>query len=218
MKKNYFLIALSFVCLITISNLKAQTNTDIIYGVLPLQYSYSSINDYDENHIGNKTTTTKSNLESGNFVFTFTFPGRMIFVVPYSAGGITSLLDALGNDIFSGYFNIFQDNVNNNTIYVAKEFLTAGDYSLTLSFSEPILSTQFFKKELVKIYPNPSYDLIFVENIEVGKSFQIFDNLGKEIVNTEMNDSKKINIQKLKKGIYFLKFKEIDKTIKFIKK
>lgn len=108
------------------------------YGILSLDKTIETASDYNETILNPEIETTTIDLASGNFVLKVTTPGRFTIVLPYSSSFINSMKDSLGNDVFDGYFNIIQDSVKELTIYVAKEFLTAGDYQLTFGFSDDI--------------------------------------------------------------------------------
>jgi hypothetical protein len=72
----------------------------------------------------------------------------------------------------------------------------------------------------IKIYPNPTNKIIFIEANELIENIQIFDINEKLVLNKNNNSSKKeINTSNLTQAIYFISIKIKDKTIikKFIK-
>lgn len=69
----------------------------------------------------------------------------------------------------------------------------------------------------LKLYPNPSSDFIKITGLTTIKHYEIYNTLGQEIKKGIVSENKKIDIQNLTNGIYFLKFKRGD-TLKFIKK
>ncbi|SFN12011.1 delta-60 repeat domain-containing protein/Por secretion system C-terminal sorting domain-containing protein [Chryseobacterium oleae] len=74
------------------------------------------------------------------------------------------------------------------------------------------------KKEFLNIYPNPAKDVInFNENtlVKANEVYNIYDLTGKEVLKGKVNESMKINVSYLPKGVYILKIKE--QSIKFIK-
>ncbi|WP_397446981.1 endonuclease [Polaribacter sp. R77954] len=84
-----------------------------------------------------------------------------------------------------------------------------------------VLSADQFNTEGIKFYPNPASNFIKIQNTNNNsiQNISIVDILGKQVLHLA-NPSKEINIQKLSKGIYILKF-AVDHqiyTTKFIKK
>ena len=85
-----------------------------------------------------------------------------------------------------------------------------GALSTTLS-----ITTNGFNE--FKLYPNPTTDFIQVSNIKEKSSAKIFDILGKELKSLELfSSSKKIDVSKLKPGLYFLSINN-NASLKFIK-
>lgn len=78
-----------------------------------------------------------------------------------------------------------------------------------------IVSLNFEKTVHGKIFPNPSSDFIFINGVEPGITFQIFDQTGHRIQVGKLS-SNPISIQKLSTGLYF--FKTEKSSWKFIKK
>lgn len=81
--------------------------------------------------------------------------------------------------------------------------------------------------ENIKIYPNPTDDVLYINSSETVfkiKNMVILDNIGRNITGkivAEKENSSKIvlsNLSSLEKGVYFIRFKNIDKDVKFILK
>jgi len=68
----------------------------------------------------------------------------------------------------------------------------------------------------MKIFPNPSNNFIEINGLTTIENYRIYNSLGKEIKKGVVFENKKINIQNLDDGIYFLKIKNTN-SIKFIK-
>jgi hypothetical protein len=79
----------------------------------------------------------------------------------------------------------------------------------TLSINDLTLRT-------VKVFPNPSSDFIEITGLTAIEDYRIYNTLGQEVKKGIVLENKKIDIQSLTNGIYFLKFKN-GNTIKFIK-
>jgi hypothetical protein len=73
----------------------------------------------------------------------------------------------------------------------------------------------------IKVYPNPFTDKIIIESKAIlnGKNYQIFDMMGKLVINDTFNENNEISTICLNKGIYHLQFTDghFTKTIKLIK-
>lgn len=68
----------------------------------------------------------------------------------------------------------------------------------------------------IKIYPNPTSDFIYIENIKPNSSVKVIDFFGKVIIHKKLSENY-IDIKSLSKGTYFLEI-EGRKPLKFIKK
>ncbi|NML70470.1 T9SS type A sorting domain-containing protein [Chryseobacterium sp. RP-3-3] len=74
------------------------------------------------------------------------------------------------------------------------------------------------KKEILNIYPNPVKDAIsFNENtlVKTNEVYGIYDLTGKDVLKGKLDESMKINVSYLQKGVYILRIQQ--ETIKFIK-
>ena len=73
----------------------------------------------------------------------------------------------------------------------------------------------------IKVFPNPFLDKIIIESNTVlnGKNYQIFDMMGKLVINNTFIENNEISTIYLNKGIYYLQFKDSNftKTIKLVK-
>lgn len=108
---------------------------ELKYGILPLGEEIVTAEDYTGNNF-TEIETSVGELESGDFVLAVTDPGKFTLIVPFATGEITSMKDALGNEILNGYFNKIDDLARQIFIYVANEFLTEGNYNLTFEFND----------------------------------------------------------------------------------
>ena len=68
----------------------------------------------------------------------------------------------------------------------------------------------------LKIYPNPSNDIIKISGLTTTERYSIYNILGNQVFEGKVDNDEKININKLSKGMYFLKINN-RKPIKFIK-
>jgi len=105
--------------------------------------------------------------------------------------------DVNGFDIYYGYGRINAYNAL-NTINLSVHDATQSDF---------------------KVYPNLVNDVITVKGKNLDKkTLFIYDILGREIYFKELNNSTQINLQNLKKGIYFLTLKDVFNNRIFTKK
>ncbi len=69
------------------------------------------------------------------------------------------------------------------------------------------------------LFPNPTQDIIFIKNVAVNSTFEIYSLDGKFLSNGILNEGNSINVSAFKNGIYFLKIQseKENKVLKFIK-
>jgi plastocyanin len=80
---------------------------------------------------------------------------------------------------------------------------------------EPVLSTQENENLSFEIFPNPTSDILKISNATSGNSYQIYNQLGEEILN--LSNTSEIDISHLPEGIYFIsQNKEALKSKRFI--
>lgn len=156
-------------------------------------------------------------LPQENGIFEYTFHLRMIgggsieeglrFRVPQNLDSkITKLIIEDRNqtvEIFKGDFlenrNILMDNV----------FLK--QYKIEMTYNTTINSVEFEKEDIVKIYPNPSNDIINLD-MEI-KSYIIYNLNGIEVQSQYNYYENKIDILTLKTGVYHLRLIGTDNSI-----
>lgn len=111
-----------------------------------------------------------------------------------------------GNIITSGFAYV------NNSFY---KFITARYEGGTLSTIDENIS-----KDVFKIYPNPTTDIINIKSSINFDYYEIIDGTGR-VVNKSKTDNSKINVRSLTKGTYFINLfneSELISSEKFIKK
>ncbi|RNC86856.1 MAG: T9SS C-terminal target domain-containing protein [Winogradskyella sp.] len=80
----------------------------------------------------------------------------------------------------------------------------------TLSINENEINNR------IVLHPNPSGNLLQISGLTKIESYKVYDSLGKEVMNGTLYPNKKVDIQNLTKGLYFLKIEDRD-IVKFIK-
>ncbi|WP_299708970.1 carbohydrate-binding protein [uncultured Tenacibaculum sp.] len=82
-----------------------------------------------------------------------------------------------------------------------------------------VLSVDDIDALTVKVYPNPSNDIIKIEGLREDINFSLFDIKGRKLKTVVLtSNSNEIHIEELPQGIYFLKSKQKDVSYKIIKK
>ena len=101
---------------------------------------------------------------------------------------------------------------NDQGSYFLDDFETSIESTESLSNHEEKIA-----KNKKTIYPNPSSGSITIQGIYEENAYKIYNLIGAKVIKGFINFNETIEIQHLKKGLYFLKF-ENEKPIKFIKK
>jgi len=108
-------------------------------------------------------------------------------------------------------------------IYIDIKFLSwsSGDSGGGISYersTDQTLSTNEFELENnIKLFPNPSSELIQISGLKENENYRIYNISGSEIKNGIVSNNEQIDIRNFSNGLYFLKF-DNGNTIKFIKK
>ena len=159
-----------------------------------LEYSYDvngNVVNFKETSLGEDSTAIHED------VFTFDTTELISnFAHPFKdKTGITYLLDPLGI-------------VNK----ITSETSGSGDFRTTYFYgNEPSLSTKTDKVLVLKLYPNPTTDLVTVSGSNVSiKNIEVFNVLGKKIKTVTTNV---ISLKELVAGVYVLKIRTIDGKI-----
>ncbi|WP_426473707.1 T9SS type A sorting domain-containing protein [Chryseobacterium balustinum] len=142
----------------------------------------------------------------------------LLFVVPFF-GFAQSVIGGINSGAVSA------DSFNHSVgeIYVIPtdpDKANSGTMGMLYQSVLQVLGVSELEKDNVKIYPNPTADLVYVKlnsrsNIE---SAEIYDLSGKLVLKTKL-ESDKIDLRNLPQGVYMIVFKNSDiKPIKIIKK
>jgi hypothetical protein len=139
----------------------------------------------------------------------------------------TTITERFGSSIF--LFN-YENHVVSDGDYI-NEFLCYQDNAFGLSqfsskpcnYSNPVGISEETMENL-KIYPNPSSGILYIESplpFSENSGIKITDLLGKEVVNSDkVEQTTRVDVSQIKKGIYFLYIYEDGKLIareKFVK-
>ncbi len=89
---------------------------------------------------------------------------------------------------------------------------------MTVYVNSNYVFTNNVVKEKIMLYPNPASTFIFIKNYETKNvNYFIYNDLG-QIIKKGITNNSMINVNDLTNGIYFIKFENLDKNFKFVKK
>ncbi len=93
------------------------------------------------------------------------------------------------------------------------DVLSCEYYGVFQYFENTELNTNIEEKnaDIVKVYPNPFNDEVFLETLNNAKNIEVFDVLGKKVVAIE-NVTNRVSLQNLKPGLYSFKINFTDGT------
>jgi len=114
------------------------------------------------------------------------------------------------------------DVVTVETPYYLK--LVENDLYISTIFNDKIykyehgpLSINQESKRLISVVPNPAFNYLTIDQLLEPTEYKIFNSLGQEVKSGVLLPTKRVDIQKLNVGNYFLQLKN-SKAVKFIKK
>lgn len=160
---------------------------------------------------------------TGNFLDQYGFSAIGIGRVNVNSDNTTATMDFVGDGAFFWTVTIGEDNQTNvSAVNINCNGIGSGQYmnanytinrrsalSVRLIKDAP-LSTNDFNKSKVIIYPNPIQNELHIETGEVVNSVEIFDLLGKQMLNSK---DKNIDVSGLQKGIYLVKINTKNGTL-----
>lgn len=148
---------------------------------------------------------------------------------PWKLQGMTIPYDAASNTGTNDVDNFERVDIDNPsgtyTITVThKGTLSGGSQNFSLIATSDNLTTlssmeTSILEQKVDFYPNPTKDYIYINEKDKSLNLFVYDMSGKLLINTTVSDNK-LNVSKLTKGNYMVKFTNKDgvsKTFKFIK-
>ena len=142
------------------------------------------------------------------------------FSSPILAGGITCLWQALPSKTNTEIMQLVRESASQYT--TPDFFLGYGIPDLQIAL-DAALSFELETLIKFKIFPNPVQDnlqIVFPKDIEIA-TLELFDIIGKQVINTVIYNNKAINLESLSNGIYIVKIQtdsKISSTFKLIKK
>lgn len=137
------------------------------------------------------------------------------YATPLSAGGIACLLQAIPS---STNRNMIKNNLR-TTSSLAPNYSNQLGYGV-LNFGQVLLSflktNEFYSQNKAIVYPNPAKKEVNISSSEKIENISVYNSLSQFLFDSKTNQ---INIDKLEKGLYFLKIKtpSSETVEKFIK-
>lgn len=108
------------------------------------------------------------------------------------------------------------DDVRGIVVHGSKLYFVQHNINTVSSINLTTLKNDKNDQEVLKIYPNPANNKMFVNNRIDFTLYKVYNLLGKEVLKGRKENSNFIDISKLEKGTYILKL-DNKKNIKFIK-
>lgn len=140
---------------------------------------------------------------NGTSIGTITESGRSSSCTAPHLLGSTLLLSSVTADIKKAY------NIGGLNTLSAKRI--SGEprhyfYGVFVNVSTQVLGVEDSEYAGVEVFPNPASDFLSVTGLKSAKRFNIYDILGKNVLNGEVFNHQTIDVRGLQKGLYFLRF------------
>lgn len=123
------------------------------------------------------------------------------------------------NESFTSITNTDVGSINQPSLYPyfchSRDRLSKLDDFTYSSASTLSVGTESFVNS-VMMYPNPTQDFLQISGLQSDEPYEIYNTLGAQVVKGMVSNGKKIEIQNLTNGMYFLKL-ESGRTFKFLK-
>jgi hypothetical protein len=135
--------------------------------------------------------------------------GNYYMVMPHGLYTSTDLSSWVGFD-YTG----LRDGMVPNSVQVVDDVLFMGTLANGIWTVSVEVFSESFAIDEIDIYPNPSSDVLYIKNLELGTDIRLIDNLGRLLYQSHTNSSDcNIDINNLDSGMYFIEFKNSGKTI-----
>ncbi|MFN4083888.1 MAG: cytochrome c peroxidase [Bacteroidia bacterium] len=114
----------------------------------------------------------------------------------------------------------FLQTLTGNDVYTNPKWSNPFDENGNIEIKDVSTFISNYDAEILKIYPNPVNDVLFIEAKQQSYNLFIYNIKGQQLLNTQINGNSKINVSELPKGILLLQLFEHNKLVmskKFIK-
>src|SRR5690606_37976195 len=120
-------------------------------------------------------------------------------------GSFTKVVgDQNGDLVLGGYFfgQMFSDNEGLPTLQSANNYT---DFFMTKLVLDTDSSTDNFLQANIKVYPNPTTDIVYFETEEQLQTYELYNMLGQRVKQGTLANSPQIDLSSLTSGTYFIK-------------
>ncbi|HLS30485.1 MAG TPA: T9SS type A sorting domain-containing protein [Flavobacteriaceae bacterium] len=159
----------------------------------------------------------------------FTFTSDSSFIIDEFVINLVECEDSENNSYKVMYFDVFEDNVNQEFEYLIAEesdhkslVISAQDDSDIYYQNVSNMSVEEQQKSNLTFYPNPAKDFLYIENLINPVQIEIYDLSGKVLLNKEVDEAtKQVNVSQLAEGVYLYQLSQDGqelKTGKLVKK
>src|SRR5690606_25895867 len=100
--------------------------------------------------------------------------------------------------------------IENNTTYYVTQTL-GGCTSEALAITVSTLGVADFQKMKIKLYPNPTNGLLYIETSQEIQSYEVYNLIGQRLLSGNVNDN--INLKDLSKGTYIIRLTTQEGTV-----
>jgi hypothetical protein len=138
-------------------------------------------------------------------------------IPPINSGGSFTLQTTSINGITGTWLPAPNNTVTTTYTFTPTEGQCATIVTLTVVVNPSAIGENIADKTIM-VYPNPSYNIIFVEGFENTVTVDIYDLNGKLLLSNQLN-ANKVDINPLAKGLYFIKLSTAEGSMvgKFVK-
>ena len=168
---------------------------------------YLFVGTYDQTMVTNETLTIEGKRD-GNSIYTISKTSG--FAYDGGSNGFTFIDFSNENGV---------DNSATNVDELVFSSTSTADYLALdyLIWSSATLSTSNFEENIsIKLFPNPSSELIQLSGLNKTEKYKIYNVIGSEIVSGSVSNNESIDIKNLTNGLYFLTF-DNGNEIRFVK-
>src|SRR5690554_4701021 len=120
-------------------------------------------------------------------------------------GAFTKVVgDQNGDLVLGGYFfgQMFSDNEGLPTLQSANNYT---DFFMTKLVLDTDSSTDNFLQANIKVYPNPTTDIVYFETEEQLQTYELYNMLGQRVKQGTLANSPQIDLSSFTSGTYFIK-------------
>jgi len=163
------------------------------------------------------TTLTNANNVADIFIVKYDASGNVLWAK--SAGGTgydegyAVSTDTSGNVFLTGNFG--SPNINFGTTTLTNADTTGSFRDIFIAKLDGTTGTNDIKNSNIKIYPNPTNNIINIEGLTKNENntIQIFDVQGKLVITKNITEKGTIDLSELNKGVYVIKIGEVAQRI-----